>query len=238
VQATRARIAVLSEQLQSLNQLLENGLVTRTRVFAIENDKAELEAVLAGYQTDLVTARNKVMDSALSELKDTQAKLNGLRQQLTAAEDVAERAEIRAPADGSVVGLTVHTVGGVISPGQVLMNIVPDGDQLIVAANVDPRDRDQIQEGQSASVWLSAFSRKNQKPLQGKVRTISADRVPDPATGSLSYIARVEITHANRRPEVSLQPGMTANVMIKTGPRSTFDYLVGPLTQAMTLATR
>lgn len=249
----RDRLQFLNEELRGMEQLLARGLVAKPRVLALRRDKADIEGWIARYQADAGSSRKKLQETryqnaeqntsvetdVLTQLRDVQARKYDLLQKLSTAEDAANRAEIRSPADGAVVGLKVHTIGGIVSPGEVLMTIVPANDELVIQANVDPKDIDEVKSGLPASVWLSTGNHRNEQPFEGRIATVSADRIADPKTGSAYYLARVVIDKAGLRGrEITPQPGMGADVMIKTGARSPVEYVLGPLARLSRFATR
>ena len=140
-----------------------------------------------------------------------------------------QRTQIRSPTDGTIVTMNVHTIGGVISAGQPLMDIVPGGDKLIVQASIDALDIDQVHVGLPVTVWLWAINRRNRAALDGKLQMVSADRVVDPKTSSAYYVARVEINSSPSNTSVELQPGMGADVIIRTGARTPWEYIKAPI---------
>jgi epimerase transport system membrane fusion protein len=150
---------------------------------------------------------------------------------------VLQRTALRAPIDGTVVGLNVHTPGGVIAPGQALMDIVPLNDRLVIQASIDPQDIDQVRAGMAAHVELVAFNRRTRKPLEAEVRNVSADRIVDPRTGMAHYLARVEL-RGDASDAALLQPGMGADVMIRTGTRTPIDYLMEPIVRTLSRGLR
>lgn len=153
--------------------------------------------------------------------------------------DTLERTEIAAPVSGIVVGLSVHTVGAVIRPGEVLMEIVPDEDSLVVEVRLQPQDIDSVTVNQQADVQLSAFSQRELGKIPGKVIYVAADRRDDERTGQPYFIARVELDQTfPALQELTLTPGMPAEAFINTGSRTPFKYLVGPLTDSFGRAWR
>ena len=163
--------------------------------------------------TELTTA---MVNEAVNQLGRVQGELLDLSERLRAAQDVAKRTEIVAPQAGTIVGLRVHTAGGVISPGQALLDIVPSGDRLIVEAHVDPQDIDIVHEGLNAHVRFTSFSQRNAVPIAGRVISVSADRLTDERSGASYYLAKVELTEDPRVifDGAELYPGMPAEVMI------------------------
>ena len=151
---------------------------------------------------------------------------------MSASRDVLTRTVLEAPLSGTVFNLQAKTEGGVIRPGEAIMDIVPDGDDLLVDARVPLTDIDVVAIGLEAEVTLSAFPQRNLPKLKGIVRQVAADRMTDDQTGEVFYLARIESKKeslALRGPESELVPGMPADAMIFTGAQTFFDYLIGPL---------
>lgn len=172
----------------------------------------------------------------VAELREIQTRLFDLTERIRAAEDVLERTEIRSPLDGTIVNLQVHTLGGVISPGEPLMEIVPRGERLVIQAQVEPADIDSVHPGLIAQVRLTAFNRRSAPPIEGEVVSISADRLTDPRTGQPYYLARIELPEDPLRgmEGMELYPGMQAEVMIVTA----LDYLLRSVTRSFDRALR
>lgn len=206
-----AQLDLINEEIADVETLLAKGLAKKSRVLALHRRRAELEG-------------NRTEHSA----------------QLRAAKDVIARSTIRAPITGSVVGLKVHTTGGVIRPGDALLSIVPKDEPLVIEARVDPNDIDIVQKGLPAQVRLTPLNARDVPPLQGRVIWISADRMSDPDTGAGYYLARVELTEQpSKLPQsVELYPGMPAEVMILTGERSLLSYLAAPISRSFRRAFR
>jgi membrane fusion protein, type I secretion system len=156
------------------------------------------------------------------------------------AEDQLKRVDIRAPQHGVVHQLNVHTVGGVVSPAEPLMMIVPETDLLTVEAKIAPTDIDQVYLGQVASLRFSAFNQRTTPEIQGKISRISADVTPDQRSGQSFYTARVSITPEElaRLGAVKLLPGMPAEVFAKTYDRSLLSYFIKPLSDQIARAFR
>lgn len=247
------QLAVVEEELATANQLLDQGLIEAPRVLALRRSQAELEGTASQHRASVGVAQQRVEEARLrmaeleatmaneveEQLRETGARAYELGQRLAAAQDILDRTTIRSPLAGTVVGLNVHTVGGVIAAGQPLLDVVPLNDKLVVQATIDPLDIDQVAVGLPATVWLSALNRRTQEGIEGTVRTVSADRITDPRTGLAYYVARVEMEgEAVERSAVPLQAGMSADVMIKTGERTTWDYLSEPIVRSLSFALR
>jgi HlyD family type I secretion membrane fusion protein len=201
---------------------------------------ARAEQRIGETELEIIDLENRLLNEVVSDLKETQADLTELTQHLKAAEDVLVRTEVRAPVGGTVVGLEAHTVGGVVSPGQKILDIVPQGDDLELEVQVDPNDIDVVDEGLSAQIVLTAYPRRTTPTLAGRVTRVSADSFSDPRTGRTYFLARVMVEPAEleRLEEVDLFPGMPAEVMIKTGQQTALDYLLAPLTKSLRRAFR
>lgn len=247
------QLALIEEELASANQLLDRKLIEASRVLALRRSQADLEGTISQHHAAIGVAQQRVEEARLrmAELRATMANEveEGLRlararayelgQRLAAAQDILDRTTIRSPIAGTVVVLNVHTIGGVIGAGQPLLEIVPLDDKLIVQATIDPLDIDQVAVGMPATVWLSALNRRTQSGFDGVVQTVSADRITDPRTGLGHYVARVEMNgEAVESSPVPLQAGMSADVMIKTGGRTTWDYMLAPILRNLSFALR
>src|SRR5690606_32230413 len=167
-------------------------------------------------------------------LAEAQAKVFDISERMTAIQDKVARTIIRAPVEGIVLGLSTHTVGGVIQPGTPLLDIVPEKEELIVDARVSPIDIDRVELGTEAQVRFSAFKSSITPTVIGRVVKISADRLVDEKTGEPYYQAKVEVSKEEMSSlgDLTLVPGMPAEVLIKTGERTMFQYLVQPATNA------
>ncbi|MES0032015.1 HlyD family type I secretion periplasmic adaptor subunit [Mesorhizobium sp. M0040] len=250
VAATR-KLELIEEQLGDVRSLYERKLVVRTRLVDLEREKADVGGALSGYVASIGATQQKMEETKfkiaelsasttadiVETLGETRAKIYEYEQRMAAADDVATRTEIRAPIGGTIVGLKVHTNGGVVTAGEPLMDIVPQEDSFVVVANVDPLDVDQVKVGLHATVWLSAVNRRYQQPMSGDVRTLSADRLIDPRTGQGFYSVRIVLRPESLKPG-ALQAGMGTQVMIETGARSAWEYLSAPVYAAMGRALR
>ena len=249
-QAAKVRqIELITEELGGLQRLFRQGYAPRTRILELEREAERLRgeagehiAEIARINTQIGETELQIIqlhrareEQATEQLRETQAQVFDLEQRRVAALDEMRRLEIHAPKAGSVVGLSVHTVGGVISPGQPVMDIVPQEDELIVEAQIAPQDVDKIASGSVAVVRLSAFDLRTTPELNGTVLSMSADRLIDETTGMPYYLVRVRIPEIElaRLDGLSLLPGMPAEVFINTGQRSALSYLVKPLTDSL-----
>lgn len=257
----RSEIASQTRQLQLIDQeiadlsgLVAKGLAQKPRLLALQREQAEIEgrrsqnrAAIARAEQSIGEARLRITElrtgmtsEVVQELREVQAEIYDINERMRAAEDVMRRTDIVSPIDGVVVGLAVHTRGGVIAPGEPLLDIVPRDDRLIVEAKIDPSDIDVVHAGLEAQVRLTSFKQRNLAPLDGRVTKVSADSFADERSGLSYYLARIEITSdiAEALGGAELYPGMPAEVMISTGERTALDYFLKPIQSSMNRAMR
>jgi len=251
--AQAEQLALTNDEIASNQKLVAEGLSSRTRLLELQRELAEVTglrsqnvAAIARAHQSIDEARLQItelttnfINAAVQELGIVQNELLDLTEQIRAAQDVLRRTVIRAPMAGTVVGLQVHTVGGVVTPGQTLLDVVPKGDRLVVEAFVDPNDIDVVHVGLPAQVRLTALTQRNLAPLEGHVTRVSADRLVDERTGAAYFLARVELDDGSTELNGErLYPGMQAEVMIVTGERTTLDYLSRPIVDSLNRAFR
>jgi HlyD family type I secretion membrane fusion protein len=217
-------------------------MYTKTRYFALKRAEADLHGDTGRLRADIAEtmALNgetelRIMDMRNQFQKDASDKLQGVRaslvevtERLNAAADSLLRTGLVAPQAGTVIGLQVHTVGGVVRPGATLLDIVPKDDRMIVEAHVRPEEIDLVHKGLPAEVRFTAFNSRTTPVFAGRVSRVSADRFTDPSRGQAYYVAQVEID-PKQVANLTLQPGMPAEVYIVTGERTALDYLTRPI---------
>lgn len=252
--AGKKQSAFIHEELSALETLFAEGRTTKPRMLALQRQAARLEGEDGEFTANIARARKTIGETKLeiiqkrknfrnnvvSDLRDVQAKRNDLKERLVAAQDVLRRLDIRAPTAGRVVNLAVHAKQSVVKPGDTILEIVPSDDRLLVEVHVNPQDRDNIIIGQEAEIKLLAFKQRTTPALKGRVHYVSADALHNRQQGSSFYIARVEVPESelHRLQGNKLQPGMPAEVMIRTGERTAIAYLVQPLVDSMNHAWR
>lgn len=246
ISAATAQIKLLDEEIKVVKDLLTSGNAIKPRLLALQRQQAELmgqrgqaqamvsraEQTINESKIAIMNQKNQVLNDAVAELRDTQVQLSTLQEQLRTSSDVANRIEIRSPINGIVTNLLVHTVGGVVKPGETLLSLVPINDKLIVEAHISPHDIASVHEGLPAQVRLTAFRIRYLRPVKGTVITVSADRVDDPRGQTEGYyVARVEIPQSElvALGNLKLTPGMPAETLIVTGKRTMLSYLVRPI---------
>jgi HlyD family secretion protein len=244
-EAKQKEVDFIHQELEGVRTLWEKKLVPMNRLTALERDTARLEGERSQLSGMIAQAKGKIAEIGLQiiqidqdlrtevgkDLIETRSKISELGERKTAAVDQLNRIDIRAPQSGRVHQLAVHTVGGVISPGEQIMLIVPDADALAVEAKISPRDIDQVYVGQAASMRFAAFDQKTTPGIEGEVSMVSADLVQDQRTGTSYYTARVLLKPEElaRLGNAKLLPGMPVDVFIKTPGRTALSYLIKPL---------
>jgi HlyD family secretion protein/epimerase transport system membrane fusion protein len=196
------------------------GSSARTRELIVAT-RAELAALASGQAQEVATG-----------LAEARAEASELRSEVRAARDRMKRSVIRAPVAGTVVELQLRTIGGVLKPGDRVLDIVPRDEPLMIEARVAPADIDMVHAGLAADVHLLAYNSRHLPRIRGQVTKVSADRLTDPGTGEPYYTAQIVVDKAlleRVAPEVALTAGMPAEALILTGERTMFDYLVEPI---------
>ena len=243
IEARQLQQKLLKEELGLLEGLFDKNLMSRTRILETSQQLAEVEGDIGEYQAEIARINKNVLETRLQinemraaealritqQLRDERAKLYDISQRLTAARDVFGRTTIVSPVDGEVVNLQVYTNSGVIAPGQPIMEIVPQNDDLVVQAYISPNDIDEVRVGMPADVKLTSATRRSRIPLEGVVTLVSPDRLVDEKTGQAHYEALIEINSDINNPEMPvLMAGMGADVFIRTGERTAIEYLFDP----------
>ncbi len=237
-----------SGEIGELTELLSEGYVDKQRLLEQERKLGMLRAEIADHQSDITRTKLQISETELQilqlnkdfssevvgQLAEVQTRVFDLQERVSALEDRISRIVIRAPEDGMILGMKIHTVGGVVSPGTPLLDIVPSVSDLIVEAQVSPIDIDRVSVGKKADIRFSAFKNATTPEIEGKVVQISADRLMNEQTGMPYYLARVSLTEEGVRSlgSLKLQPGMPAEVLINTGDRTMLQYLMQPATDA------
>ncbi len=244
-----SQLRLINEELGHLRGLVKEGYAPRNRQLEMERMVADASTAIADLQGNTVRAvrtigelRQRALSRQQEYRKEVETQLADVsrdvlsdNEKLRAVTDDLARTEIKAPAAGQVVGLAVQTVGGVVQPGQKLMDIVPKGAPLLLEAHVAPHLIDRVHADLPVDVRFSSFAHSPQLVVGGKVVSISADLLTEPQTNVSYYLARVQVTpegleHLGKR---QLQPGMPVEVIFKTGERSMLTYLLHPLTKRL-----
>lgn len=247
-------------ELEGLEKLESKNLVSTPRITAARRSVAQLEGEIAQVTASTAQARGRISEVELQilqldqdlktevgrELRDQQGREAELSERKIAAEDQLRRVEIRAPQSGTVHELTAHTVGGVIAPGEAVMLIVPQTDDLVIEAKVAPQDIDQVRIGQIGHVRFSAFNQRTTPEMKAAVSRISADLTDDRDLNGTAqssepyYSVRLILTEDGKSKlgNLTLIPGMPAEVHITTGKRTALTYFTKPVTDQFARAFR
>jgi HlyD family type I secretion membrane fusion protein len=264
-QSTSERRALFAEELKDKQGLLARQLARKTEVLAVQRAEAGLSGELgeltarvadaneriARAEQQIAQVRSAAMQKAIEELRTTETELDDVQEQARAALDVVNRIEVRSPVRGVVVKLHQHTQGGVIAAGAVILELLPVNDELIIEARLNPSDIWHVKTGQRALVKLSALNQRITPMIEGKVLYLSADAVATQLAAAAkteregssrpSYVVRVRLDDQDLRHQVENfrpTPGMPADVFIKTGERTFFDYIMRPVRDSLSKAFR
>lgn len=245
-----------SEELKDIQTLLAEGFADKQRLREVERNSAQLrgeaaellsniaatEVKIGETRLQIIQSENRFQTEVADLLAQTQTQLKDLRERVFALSDVVTRTDVKAPSDGIVNNLQVHTIGGVIDPGLPIAEIVPETDELVVEARVSPNDIDRVVVGQDASIRFSTLSSKNVITVKGRLINVSADAMQDPNTGASFYLSRVELTPEAldkvQEANLDLVPGMPVEVFINSGARTFLQYVMKPFSNAIARSFR
>ena len=254
VESKDKQIEWIKKELEGVRQLWTKQLVQFTRVTTLEREQARLEGERGQLVAAIAQSRGKISETKIQilqidqdmrtevgkDLADIRGKSAELVEKKIAAEDQLKRIDIRAPQNGMVHQLDVHTVGGVVTAGQQIMLIVPAADKLIVEAKVQPQDIDQVRVGQPAVMRFTAFNSRTTPELNGTVVVVSGDVTQDQRTGASYYTIRIAVPPSEiaRLDAPKLVPGMPVEVFIQTTIRTVVSYFVRPFQDQIAKAFR
>jgi HlyD family secretion protein len=244
---------LIQEELDGLRKIAEKGFASMNRVRELERQEAELKGQQAAMESEFARAGEGIGETKMqslsvsrerleqieADLKDTQSKLSETLPKLVSTREQLQHSLVRAPATGQVVGLQVFTVGGVVAPGQKLMDIVPDGRELIIQAQLAPTDADDAYPGQKAQVRFLSIHNRTLPLLTATVRTVSADSFTDEKTGKSYFRAEIVVpeNELNRVRSVlgrgELRPGLPVEAVLTVRKRTALQYMLEPLTGAI-----
>jgi HlyD family secretion protein len=251
--------SLIGDELKGTEELAAKGYASQNRVRALQRDDAGLAGTRADLSANVARSQAQISETSMQalsldtdrlqedakDLRDVEAQLNETLPKLQALKVQLGNLEIRAPVSGQVVGLTVFTVGGVIAPGQKLMDIVPSSAPLVIDAQVPSSNMDGLYIGQSTEVRIASMHDRKLPILNGQITKLSADSLADEKTGVRYYSIEVtvpvaEMAHVKelRGSAGAIKAGLPAQVMVPLRKRTAFQYLTEPLTQAMWTAFR
>jgi HlyD family secretion protein len=245
LEAKKKEVEFIQKELEGVRTLWEKRLVPISRITALERDGARIEGERSQLTGLIAQSKGKIAEIELQviqidqdlrsevgkDLVEVRSKLSELAERKTAAVDQLKRIDVRAPQSGVIHQLAVHTVGGVIAPGEQIMLVVPDADTLTVEVRIAPQEIDHIYPGQAAILKFSAFNQHTTPEITGEVNVVSADLSQDQRTGNNYYTARVGLKadELKRLGGVKLIPGMPVDAYIQMGGRTALSYLMKPL---------
>ena len=249
MESRRSQQSLLQEQLSNIRGLVKEGYAPRNQQLELERQVAELTTSLTDLNGNMIRVGQTVAElrqraasrrqdyrkesdaqlaEVVREVQSDEGRFKALREELA-------RTEIRSPSDGQVVGLVFQTVGGVVGPGQRVLDVVPEQEPLLLEAQIQPHLINSVEPGLLTDVRFSSFAHAPQLVVEGKVLSVSADLLSEQTSmGPMSYfLARVQLTPAGMKTlgRYQMQPGMPAEVIIKTGERTLLTYMLHPLTR-------
>lgn len=242
-------IVSYKEEIKDLKELLEEGFADKQRFRELQRNNTSLQGEIASLTAETATTRLQISETKLQiiqtkrkfqedvaeQLETATAETFELTERLQAEQNRVIRTEIKAPVDGFILGLDIHTQGGVILAGKPILDIVPENEDLVIDAQVPLVDIDKVKIGSRAEVRFSAFKSKDTPTMEGIVQKLSADSILEEKKGYRYYQATIELTKESQDKlgDLVVISGMPAEVLINTGERTLFQYLVQPATDAI-----
>ncbi|HEY4077888.1 MAG TPA: HlyD family type I secretion periplasmic adaptor subunit [Rhizomicrobium sp.] len=247
--AVTRQIALLNREVASVQTLYDKGLSTLPRLLALQRQAAEadgqrgqlgekiaeMKLTSGENQLQIMNLRNQQLSDIVKDLREAQTRRFDLLDRISAASDVLARLAITAPVPGRIVGLSVHSRGAVVKPGETVMEVVPKKDALEVEARVRPEDADGVQVGMTAKVNFSAYQQRRLPVIQGVLNNVSADRLVDQRTGQAYFAAEITVDRSALKdyPNARIMPGLPVEVSINTGSRTALAYFLEPITDVL-----
>ena len=252
--ANRRQQDLIAQELDSLKDLLARGLVPMTRERSLQRDAAQLAGAAGEDSSNIARTEQQIGEAKLQivdlerqriaddskDYRDTEMGLSQARPKLSALREQIDRLTVRAPAAGRVVGLSIFTVGGVVSGGQKLMDVVPENQPLVIECRVKPDEADDLKIGQATEIRIPAFHDRRLPLLTGKVNRISADALTDEKSGATYFKVEVEVPPSQldvirqfRGAEAGLKPGLPVEVVVPLRKRSALDYFLDPIREML-----
>lgn len=249
--ARREQIALIGRQLEGVRNLAANGYYAKNRVLELERTSSELTSAAASTEAGIGQARSTIAEwkyklslRQQEERKEVENALSGLQKEmagaqsrLTAADFTLHNAEILSPAEGMVVGLNVHTNGGVIPAGGKVMDVVPNNEPLIVEAKFAPSVIDKLRPQLPVDLHFLTLNHPDIPVVTGEVMTVSADQLDDPYSHAPFFLVRIKVGESElqklREHKLEVQPGMPLDVLVRTGERTFLSYLLEPVKERL-----
>ena len=258
IASNREQQRLIGEELSGLKDLASRGFVSKNRIRAMERGAAELDGNYGALNADIARTHegigeaelqiasvgSRTVEDAATQLRDVQLRLVELQPNLLATREQLARTMVRATATGRVVGLKAHTVGGIVNPGEVIMEIVPQDRALVVEAKASPNDADDLKIGMQTQVRFSALQERNLPTLFGKISKVSADSFEDERSGMRFFEIEVQVPGEELakirkiRGENAIRAGLPADIVVPLRKRSALSYLLEPLSHMFWLSGR
>jgi HlyD family type I secretion membrane fusion protein len=248
------QLSLIDEELKDLTLLVSKGFARKPRLLTLQRERSTIEGSRGQNIADVARIKQSIIETGLrvielrgnffnqaaEELSKVRSELLDLDEQIISAKDILLRLDIRAPIDGIVMGLSTHTIGGVIMPGEKVLDLVPNKDRLIVEARINPIDIDKVQVGLDAQVRFTAFSQRNSVPVDAKVIFVSADGIVDEKSLESYYLAKITLNEGfkTKLGGETVLPGMQVEVLIITGEQTPLSYLFNPIAANLNRAWR
>lgn len=253
-QTAISQLATITRELPGLRILLEKGLTALTRVTTLERQQLDLQGVVTRAEFEQIKGREKLAEltakgdqlrqdyrqEASNQIPDVKKQISDLRQQIIIAQDTLHRVDIVAPVSGTVQQLRIFTRGGVIRPGDPILDIVPVSAIMVVKAKIAPVDIDRVRVDKPVEIRLPQFQRYQSEVIRGIVKSVSQDTILDDATKMSYYAMEIVVDRATIPAVIAdrLSAGMTTDVIIPTGERTVLEYLVAPISDSLSKTFR
>ena len=251
-QAKESETAIVSKELVSVKELFKRHLVQITRIDALSRDEARVTGERGALTADIAQTEAKIAETRLQiiqvdddfrsevgrQLGENTVKLSDVTARRVTALDQLRHLEIRAPQAGIVHELAVHAPGAVIAPGETILALIPDHDQLLAEVRVAPRDIDKIAPTQPVGLRFPSFNQRTTLEVEGIVTRVAANTTDDPRGGLPYYTVQISLTPTRETARQALRPGMPVDAYFKTGERTMQSYLVKPLVDQLGRAFR
>lgn len=254
ITALRKQQVLIEPERKGVKELWDKGLVTINRLNQLERTQVDMDGSIASLQAQIAQTQAKISETSEqmiqlgqtrraesgAQLATVNGTLNEQQMRSVSAGDLQHRIIVRAPYAGVVDKLAFTTIGDVVRPAEMIMEIVPDRDRLVLETVISPNDIDQIHVGQKARIRFTGLNSTASPEVTGKLTFVAAERTNNPDTKQSYYTARISVNEADlkRHPEILLKPGMPAETFIETGSRSMISYLTKPLRDQLARAFR
>jgi protease secretion system membrane fusion protein len=245
MQAKRTQQRTIREEMTNTTKLAKDGYVPQMQANQAERQNSDMESSIASTQAEIARTKLSISQVRTAMLKEIDTQLQEIQKnrdamltRLDAAKFDRDLAEVRAPVSGSVVGLKVFTIVGVIGAGTVLMEIVPKDETLIVQAKIPATIIDKVRVGMETDMRFTALNRDTTPVIPGVVKVVGADKEPGGDKDGEYYLGQVEATKEGiqKLAGLKVQPGMSVDVVIKAGERTFMSYLLKPLSDKFAMA--